>query len=115
MSDRTEIFHTHHHYICGDPRMDEAIRLLREILSQLGKIMAVSKQELALLDTMNAATNAVADQLTALRQQLADADSPADTQAVLDGMTALASHLTAIAADPNAPVPPAPVIPPPAP
>lgn len=62
--------------------------------------MALTDQALADLD---AATNEVADELDALKNQLSEVDGT-----VADRITAAAARLRGLAADPDNPVPPAP-------
>lgn len=74
-------------------------RAVHRRLSNLEYRMALTDQALADLD---AATNEVAAELDDLKAQLSGAD-----QAVADRITAAATRLRGLAADPDNPVPPA--------
>lgn len=86
-----------------------ALTELRQLITQGNTAMAQDLQ--TLLDAINTVTNNVADRVTSLQAQLADALSRGapPTQAQLAELQAISDHLTALASQPSNPVPDVPL------
>jgi hypothetical protein len=93
-------------------KLDEILALLRAISEKEDRLVSFSNDAIALLSTINTATNGVADRLAALRVQVADllaqlgdAVSPEDKAEILSGLQAEVDRLNAMAQDPANPTP----------
>lgn len=97
--------------ICGDDsrfdQIDSSIASLRRLIKSQGDaIMATQAEFGAVLTRIDTATNEVAADLQALRDQIAGAGMSAeDEAAILAGLDAAASRLEGIGRDPENPVP----------
>lgn len=84
----------------------ELLKILKELKILNLQIMAKQEQFDAVLTRIDAATNKIADQLRALKDQIANQGLPGDVEdAVLARLETAATQLEAVGASPENPVP----------
>lgn len=89
---------THNHYHHNDPKVIDYLQIIN---SKLNKIMTKEEQVLATLQGINEATNDIAADITALKDQIA---AGTVTDETIAGLEAAAERLKGIAAEtPNPP------------
>lgn len=86
-------------------RLDTILTQLRALGVQGDRLLMASKDMLDTLDKIDTSTNAIADEITALKNKVATGMSQADVDAVQARLDAAAAKLQGIAADPDNPVP----------
>jgi hypothetical protein len=84
------------------------VKWRRTLNDQVQRMLTMDQKMLDLLDAIDKETDAIATEVTDLRSQISGNMTPADVAAVDTRLQAISDRLTGIAADPAAPVPPAP-------
>ena len=102
-----------HHYIHSNTEHDsDVIKLLRKILNINENIMAKQEQFESVLSRIDTATNKIAEQLRALKDQISNQGLPGDVEdQVLARLETAATQLEAVGASPENPVPEVPETP----